>query len=657
MKKITLSLFFLLGISFFIDSLGQSEQTLMTIAGRDISLGEFERIYRKNNNDNVASKQTVAEYLDMFINFKLKVIEAEELGMDTVASFLKEFESYKKQLAKPYMTNPDITEKFAVEAYERMQEEINASHIMIRLDENPDPEDTLLAYNKLIEVRNKVLAGENFETLARAVSDDPSAKSNGGNLGWFSVFRMVYNFETQAYNTPVGEVSMPFRTRFGMHILMVHGKRKALGAIKISHIFVRAPASMTREETEAARQKAMALVDSLRNGADFALLARRHSDDRSSAANGGEIPWIQSGQMIPVFDKAAFALQSPGDFSDAVHSDFGWHIIRLLDKKPIGTFEEEKPDILEKMRTGERATLKKDAFITSLKKEYNVSFRDDAVQRALGRIDSTLVSGTWSKDRVKDIQSEVLFNIDNLKVNTGEFADFLVDRMKKRLTADPRTTPEDYFNSFVDEKLMDYEEDNLANKYEDYRHILQEYHDGILLFDLTDKVVWSKAVEDSSGLEDFYAENKKNYKWEDRAEATIVTLSDSSQISEVIKQSAKLFKKKKFSEQALMNKFCAEDTTGNCMSFTSGKYEKGDNQYVDNTKWKTGVGKVFYSNGKPSFVVVTRILKPEIKELNETRGQVTADYQKFLEDKWVQELRDKYEVEVDMDLLKQIKDE
>ena len=657
MKRLVLSTLLIFGFLSTIFAQPDPDLTLITIAGRDISVGEFDRIYRKNNNDNVTQKQTVEEYLDMFINFKLKVIEAEELGMDTTSTFLDEFNSYKKQLAQPYLTNPELTEKYSLEAYERMNEEINASHIMVRLNENPLPEDTLKAFEKLMEIRSKVLAGEDFETLARATSDDPSAKTTGGNLGWFSVFRMVYNFETVAYNTEVGDVSMPFRTRFGMHILKIHDKRPALGAIKIAHIFVRAPESMTKEEAATAIEKTFAIIDSLKNGVDFGELAKRNSDDRSSAGSGGEIPWIGSGQMIKAFDDAAFALENPGDISEAVKSSFGWHIIKLLDKRPVGSYETEKPGILNKMKTGERSNLSKDAFLVSLKNEYNYQKNQEVFEKFLNRVDSSLYQGTWTKAKIKDIKAEVLFTCGDMTVLVDEFADFILKKVKKQGVTDPRVLTDIYFSDFEKEKILAYEEDNLVNKYDDYKHILQEYHDGILLFDLTDKTIWSKAVQDSTGLEEFYNKNKENYKWGERAEAYIVTVKDSAKIGDVRKYAAKRFKRKKFSSDDLLKEFCSNDTLNNCIEISVDLYEKEDNQYVDATGWKKGLGSIYYANDLPSFVIISKIHAPAVKDLSDTRGQATADYQKFLEDKWLDELREKYDYEVNMDLLIQIKDQ
>jgi len=656
MKKAVLFLALILSLNIVLFSQDHNNDVLMTIAGRDITVGEFERIYMKNNNDNVVQKQSLDEYLDMFINFKLKVIEAEELGKDTLSSFLSEFNSYKKQLAKPYMTNPEITEDFALEAYERMQKEVLASHILLNLAEDASPEDTLQVYEKLMKIRERILNGEEFETLARATSEDPSAKSNGGLLGWFSVFRMVYDFESAAYNTPKGSVSMPLRTRFGMHIIKIHDIRDAKGSRKIAHIFIRAPKSMSTEELEASQTLAFELIDSLEMGSDFGALAKKYSDDRSSAEAGGEIPWLVSGQMMPVFDEGVFNLENIGDISPAIHSDYGWHIIKLIDKKLIGTYEDEKADILTKIKQGDRNVLKDEAFIEQLKKEYNYSVNEESFNLLLKQLDNSLFTGGWSALSLAGIEENVLFSIDQLSVSIGEFGKYLESQQRKQAPLNLELYARQQVKLFSKSKILEFEENNLANKYPDYKNILQEYHDGILLFDLTDELVWSKAVSDSAGLEAFYTENQNNYKWGDRVNAFTITVNDSLLTKDVRKLSSKLVKKGKFSEEALIKAFCSKDTIASCLSIKEEKYEKGDNEKVDATKWKKGVGNLYSINGKPSFIVITDLYGPSIKKLENTRGLVTADYQKFLEDRWVESLREKYDFKVNKDLLKYIKE-
>ncbi len=656
MKK-TISLSLLLCMFFsLISAQDYKDKVLITIDGKEITAGEFERVYKKNNNENVAQQQSVEEYIDMFINYKLKVMEAERLGMDTASQFLKEFNSYKKQLAQPYLTSEELTEKYAREAYERMKEEINASHIMVRISSDAAPEDTLHAYNKIMEIRKRVMGGEDFEKVARAVSDDPSVKTNGGRLGWFSAFRMVYPFETAAYNTEVGSISMPVRSNFGYHIIKVHDRRPAKGSVEVAHIFLTAPQSMSKEELQDQREKIFMVYDSLQMGAEFSEMADRYSDDKSSGRKGGVLPWFSSGQMIPTFDSTAFALERPGQISEPVRSDYGWHIIKLLDKKSVGSYEEEKPEILSFIKKGDRGKSKDLAFIAQLKEDYGYNFYAENYDKMLSTVDSTIFDAAWEAEKAEVYFDLPIFTIGNLDITVEDFSRYLETKVLKRKPVDYRIHLGSYYEPFEKEKILQYEEDNLEEKYPEYRYIVQEYRDGILLFDLTDKMVWSKAVEDSTGLVEFYEENKENYMWDERANTYLVIVKDSSILEDVRKRASKRVRRNKFDPDKFLSRFCKDDTTGNCMKITHEKFEKGENDKVDEMKWKKGVGKTFARNGDAAFMIVTEILDPEVKKLEETRGLVIADYQKHLEDRWLNQLRDEYQIEVNRELLSKIKD-
>ncbi len=401
------------------------DEVLMTIGNKDITAGEFERIYQKNNNESMSQKQSVDDYLDMFINFKLKVIEAENLGMDTTRAFLDEYHSYRAQLARPYLSDPEAVDRFAREAYARMKKEIHASHILVSLDPKASPEDTLYAWQKIMDIRQRILNGEDFDKVARATSDDPSVKRNGGDLGWFTVFRMVLPFEDAAYNTPVGKISMPFRTQFGYHIVKVQDVRPARGSVHVDHIFIRAPQSQDPAELQAAKAKIFAIYDSLQNGVDFATLAKNNSDDRVSAEKGGELAWFSSGQMIEEFENAAFALQNPGDYSEPFQSFYGWHLVKLLGKKGVGTFEEEKPNLVPKFGNGPRGYLRKQAFIDKLKSEYHYNFNQANFDKLVAHVDTSVFSGTWKNNVPASVDRLVLFTAADQKVTAGEFAAFI----------------------------------------------------------------------------------------------------------------------------------------------------------------------------------------------------------------------------------------
>ncbi len=626
----------------------------MTIGDQSVGLQEFERIYNKNNVAGLYEKQPVDEYLDLFINFKLKVIEAEKLGMDTTSSFINELKGYRDQLAKPYLNDSASQEELMIQEYGRMKNELHVSHILIRLDPKASPNDTLVAYNKITDIRKRILAGENFEKLAKEFSEDQSAEKNGGDIGWMTAFRTVWEFENAIYNTPVGQLSMPARTQFGYHIAKVWEQRPSKGMVHVAHIFVRAPEDMNPEMKAQAQKKIYAVYDSLQKGVSFTQLVLNNSDDRSSAGNGGELPWFGSGQMIPEFETTAFSLQNIGDYSKPVQSFYGWHIMKLLDKKGIGSYQEARPELLSKIGSAQIAVVKQKNYLNKLKAEYNYKFNNENYQKFVAMIDTSIFGGKWSDSLLLD-HKEILFSIGKKNYSMSEFAAYLEEKQRKTDVYSIPVFLQSQFDAYSENAIMDYAKDMLAYKYPEFKYILQEYHDGILLFDLTDKMVWSKAVEDTLGLERFYQENKTQYVWEKRANVMIFSSDSAELIASARALVEKYGKKKKFSDEFVLSRLCKNDSVKNCIIIKDALYEKGDNVEVDNTNWVAGMGENYEADGLTSFVFVRGTLEPSIKKLDEARGIVTADYQNFLEKKWIDELRAKYTVTVDKDLLKTIK--
>jgi peptidyl-prolyl cis-trans isomerase SurA len=651
--KLTIS-FITLFLFSMISSFAQGDKILMTIGDQSITVQEFERIYNKNNLTGVLEKQPVNEYLDLFINFKLKVLEAEKLGMDKNPGFISELNGYRDQLAKPYLNDSVTQEELMKLVYERLKSELHVGHILIRLDPNASPADTLTAYTKLMGLRKRILAGENFQELAKANSQDPSVSKNGGDIGWMTANRTVWDFENVIYSTPVKQVSLPQRTQFGYHIATVWEKRPSRGTVHVAHIFVRAPEDMSPELKLQAEKKINDVYDSLKVGISFSQLAKNNSDDRSTATKGGELPWFGSGQMIPEFEAIAFALKKQGEYSKPVHSFYGWHILQLIEAKGLGTYEEMRPELLAKVSDSQMTPVKKKLYLDKLKKEYSYSSNPQNLKKIYALIDSTIFTGKWNDSLLRG-NKDVLFTFADKTLTTSDFASYLKDNQKKTSKGNPEVLINGQFDNFVDYSLREYEKGTLAVIHPEFKYILQEYHDGILLFDLTDKMVWSKAVQDTAGLEKYYEANKTQYVWGKRADVLIFS-SDSAQMLAAAKTLVNKYgTSKKFSTEFLLSKLCSADSLRKRIDIKEARFEKGDNAEVDKTDWKTGTGENYTNDGKASFVFVRGVLEPDIKKLNEARGLITADYQNFLEKAWIEELKAKYPVKVDVELLKTIK--
>jgi peptidyl-prolyl cis-trans isomerase SurA len=633
-----------------------ADPVLMTVAGKNITKSEFEAIYHKNNTKNAASDaKSLEDYLQLFINFKLKVKEAEELGLDTVSAFKNELEGYRKQLAAPYLTDNEVNDKLLKEAYDRMKKDVRASHILIKCDAGAFPKDTLAAYNKAIAARNRILKGEDFAKVAKEVSEDPSAKDNGGDLGYFTSMQMVYPFESAAFNAELNKVTMPIRTRFGYHIILKSEERANQGQITVAHVMVKTPqkdAALKDTSKVDPKAKIDELYAKIKAGADFAEMAKQYSDDKGSAKKGGELPMFGTGRMVIEFEKAAFALQKDGDISAPIQTQYGWHIIKRLSKKELGSFDELKPELKGKIGKDSRSQNGRESMIAKIKKEYNfkenLKLRDEFVKV----MDTTYFEAKWKSSAAAKLIKEGMFSLADKSYSQKDFAVYLENHQSKRAKTDFTMLVNDMYKEFVNESCLAYEESKLATKYPEFKALLQEYRDGILLFDLTDKNVWSKAVKDTTGLKAFYEENKSKYMWETRAEATVYKCANDKVAADVRKM-LKDKEKKKYTNDDIL-KAINKDSQLN-LNIESGKYSKGDNELVDKIEWKKGLSANTNIDKQIIFIDFENILPPTNKSIAEAKGLITADYQNFLEKQWINTLRSKYQFAVNKEVLATVK--
>jgi peptidyl-prolyl cis-trans isomerase SurA len=532
-----LSAIFLNGCKSTENTSKNSDPVIETIGGKPIHASDFAYVYNKNNSnaENAYTRESLKEYLELYTNFRLKVSEAEKLGLDTAEAFNKELDGYKKQLAQPYLTEKGVSEQLAKEAYERMKEEVNASHILITVNPDADPKDTLAAYNKIVEIRNKAIGGESFEKLAEEFSQDPSAKANKGSLGYFSALQMVYPFENAAYNTPKGQISAPVRTRFGYHTLKVNDRRKSQGQVRAAHIMIRATQNMPAADSIAASQKIQEIYNRLQKGEDWKQLAEQFSEDANSKSKGGELPWFSTGRMIPAFEETAFALTAKDEISKPFHTPYGWHIIKLLERKELEPYSELEANIKSKVAKDSRSDLNKTVLLQRLKKENNFIEHPQALEMAVLLADSTLLNGSWNK-KAEPSKNAALFSISSKNYTINDFFEYLASSAKKsreKKTASPSQVMKNLYKAYAEEKLIGYEEAHLEDKYRDYKMLVKEYRDGILLFQLMDEKVWSKAINDTTGLKDFFNKNQQKYKWDTRAHASIYSVPNEATLTKL----------------------------------------------------------------------------------------------------------------------------
>lgn len=646
-------------------SIGQGNldnKTLLTIGNEKVTVGEFMRIYNKNNmQTNLEEPSSIEDYLDLYIDFKLKVMEAEELKMDTVASFKKELEGYRKQLAKPYFEDEKVNEALLQEAYNRKLQDVRASHILIMVSKDATPEDTLAAYNKIVKIRQEIMNGMDFSEAALEYSDDPSArdvkaipgkqrarKGNKGDLGYFTVFNMVYPFETAAYNTPVGKVSQPVRTQYGYHLLYVTDKKPALGIAQVAHIFVGMPPNATHEDSVSRAEKINNIYKKIQDGMSFEDAVAQYSEDRGSAKNGGKLSPFSCNRVVPEFVLAVQSLDS-GEISKPVQTSYGWHIIKLIKRTKPGSFEKEAPMLKERILKDSRSHKSKEAVINRIKKENNFKVYDKAKLALFAAIDTSVLNQEFVVDSTFSTFTKPVMKIGKEKFEQVDLAEYIQQNQHKQTNIDKDVYLEKLFQQFADEKCLAFQDKHLEEDYPEFKALMQEYHDGILLFNLMDKKVWTKAVQDTAGLEAYFNANRDKYQWNERADATVYVVKDKNDVEKV--------------KEIILNndsdgdiaRILDEDSITS-VRITPGKFEKGDNKIVDGVEWKSGNFKQINSDvdDEVTFVRIREILPPQPKELNEARGLATADYQEYLEQEWIKQLKAKYPVVINKEVLQQL---
>lgn len=664
MKKIVYSLVLLVVVTVA-PATGEagSDPILLRVGDREITRSAFESAYLKNNVElQVADPKTVEEYLELYIDFNLKVVEAMALGLDTLKSFRDELKKYRNQLARPYFRDENLTEQLVREAHERLMYDIRASHILVSVDEHALPSDTLEAYNRIMELRKRHLEGEDFASLAEAHSDEsfardtpasgnaPARVGNKGDLNYFTGFNMVYPFESAAYNTPVGEVSMPARTRFGYHLIKVTDRLPALGTARVAHIMVMTPWGSDEETLEGAREKIHQVHEKLLSGEDFEALASRYSEDQSSAVRGGEMAPFQSNRMVPEFIEAIARLENPGDISPPVRSQYGWHIIRLLERTRPGSFEEMHADLSNRVSRDTRGQLSQDAVIRHLKEMYGFGEDLQAMHAFYEFVNNDFFSSDNQDEHVPGLEKP-LFWFGSRTVYQKDFASYLRENHSPRIQMNYRNIVNENYSRFVAESLIAYEDQFLETKYPEFAAVMEEYHDGILLFEITDQMIWSQAAKDTAGMDAFFNENRERYVWEERLHATVYTAAD----VETTRRARDLINAQAGRDDlAELVMTVINDGGDQRITGREQKLQQGDHPLTAQVDWAPGVYGPLTLNNQFLLVHVHGVLPPRHKEKNEVRGLLIADFQNHLEKKWVKELRNKYEVVVDRDVLQSI---
>lgn len=641
MKKGLLSLALILAAGSMAQAKGNKADVLMTIDGKPVTLSEFEYLYHKNNSQQVTT-QPIDEYLQMFITYKQKVADAEHDGIDKSETFQNEFDGYRRELAEPYLRLPEVEDSIINATYERMKEEVEVSHIMLANRGNGiNPAEQRA---RLDSIRTAIINGADFEQLARRFSIDRSVVRNGGKMGYITAARFPYTFEDAAYETPVGQISPVIETPFGFHIVKVSDRRPARGQVLVEHI-LKLTQGLDEEEAAAKKAQIDSIANLLANGGDFEAIAKIESEDPGSKMNGGRLNWFGTGMMVPEFEAASFALAN-GETSAPVKTDYGYHIIRRLDSKGIDPLEKVAPAIKNAISQDERSQLPRRRKIDQLERKFKASMNTRNLETikseiiANGGLDSTLLARFIASDlcvasygKTEIPISEVVAELSSSIPGTAEeHAEIIENRTRREL----------------DNALLEAERQDLATNNPDYRNLLNEYRDGMLLFEVSDRKVWSKAKQDKEGLENFFRTNRAKYAWDKPRYKGYVVFATSDSVmnaardflaaNTIAADSLTTTLRKQFGKNIKIEKVIAA---------------QGENDITDYLGFG---GEKPAAKGKWAWYFAYRdkvIDAPE--EAADVRGAVTGDYQNLLEEQWVAELKKQYPAKVNQKVLKKAK--
>lgn len=639
----------LISLNFLSHAQSSKKEVLFTIDNNSYYTDEFVRVYNKNL-DLVKdeSQKDLTSYLELFVGYKLKVNKANKLGLQNGENYKSELKTYRTQLSKNYLSDSKVTKELVEEGYNRSLKEVKASHILFTVDETAAPEDTLKAYTLIKEVRERAVKNEDFAVLASEFSQDPSAKDNKGDLGYFSAFRMIYPFESAAFTTAVGKISPIVRTRFGYHIIKVNAIRDNRGEVSVAHIMIMN--SEKPEDSEKAKTTIQDIYKKLNQGEKFEDLAKQFSEDKSSSAKGGELNKFGSGQLSSEeFENTAFGLTDKGQVSTPFQSKFGWHIVKLIEKHPLKKLDEMKTELENKVSKDDRSRLITNSLTGKLRKKYSITRDEKLFKKVASIVTNDVYETKWEIPTDTKAFDGKLFSVADKMVTGTNLLTFIKEQQKAATKIKPVTKwVDNMYSKFVDDQLNTYYNDNLENEFPEFSNVMEEYRDGLLLFDLMDKEIWEKSKTDSIGLKSFYDSKKDAYNWKNRYDVVIT----SSTKMDFIKKAKKLLKK-----NIAADKIKEQLNTGDKVEImiNSGIFEEGNEALPKSMKLTEGISDVVKEGDYYFVVKVNRIIPAAPKTLEESKGKVINDYQQFLEQNWVSELKKEFAVDVNQSVFEKVK--
>ncbi len=651
-RIITVVLLVALGQPLLLLAQQQKDPVLFTVGDTPVHLSEFTYIYSKTNGQNADfSQKSLEEYLDLYVRFKLKVQEARQMQVDTIPSLKAELAGYRKQLADSYLIDREVTDKLVRELYERAKQDVDVSHIFVQIGEvgiNPMPEDSVAAYAKIMNIRKRLDQGETFEKLVQELSEDEGANSRNGNIGWLTapLPNGFYDLENAIYNQPIGKPGKPVRTRLGYHIAVVNRRRPARGEVEVAHVLARAQEG----NFEAAKARIDSAYAALQQGRSFEEVTGNFSDDKTTADRGGYLGIFGIGRYEKAFEDAAFALDKDGAYSAPIRTSIGWHIIRRISKREIQPFETEKTRLETKIKQDSRFDLARVAMLERIRRENDFKVYSQVLQNFVNAQDSAAFFSFRWKANMDDPEQTIFTLGTDTRATLGEFVDFMNRAVGKRIRYNDQgvaTAVQGLYQEFLNDACLRFEEAHLEEKYPEFRSLMREYEEGILLFEATKMVVWDRASQDTVGLEAFYETVKERYQWSERARINTFKIVPESRakVNEIY-----TYAQTHTPEETLSHFNTAGQTIVTVEEKTIERKAGTTNVWIPGEVGRLQINR----DGTGTFDKIMEVIPPKMKTLQEARGYIIADYQDYLERQWVETLRKQYPVVIQQQVLKSL---
>lgn len=616
---------------------------LLTVGGKPVYKDDLVYLISKGKGDQQSpgiSREEFEENLSLFINYQLKVREAESLGLQNSEEFQREFASFKETLIAPFLIKNSIEEGELRKAYARLQEIVRASHVLFQFPTNASTEDSLIVLRMALKVKNEIENGGNINDLAVQYSDDPSAKTNKGDLGYFTSLQMVQAFEDAAYGLQKGQVSDPVLTNFGYHIIQVKDRQPNPGQVRVSHILVRFDPEDPTQEENARRKIADIYAEIQKENTVWEDIVKNYSEDPGTKDRGGILPWFGVGNMIPEFEMAAFSLTEVGEVSPPLRTQYGYHILRLEEKKPLDSYEEMEEGIRSRILRDSRSGMIQSQSVAIQKARYGFLEDETSVNLLAQKLNGTAKSDFSNVLKAENLASSPLFTLQGKTYQASDLSTYMETDESTNRNKVP--TFDFWYERFVAETLAKTEEEDLEKTNKDYQMLLKEYRDGILLFSLMNQEVWEKGIADSLGQAAFFQKNQAKYQWNDRVEAYVVKVIDSKQL-----ETAKSALRGNGYNEANIRAFETGPKVAHPLAFQTeaGIFEYKDHPILSLADINLNFQEVVIE-GETHLILLGQKFPTGPRKFEESRGLVIRDYQEYLDQTLEAKLKSKYPVVV-----------